>query len=308
MNVSRTLFAFVALAAAATSVKAADGPLVLPLYPQGAVPGESGGIAAESIKGEQGKRQISNVSEPSITVYLPPKEKNTGAAIVITPGGGYNILAIDHEGYDVAKWLNSIGVAGIVLKYRIPKRPEHPSRPLMDAQRALGLVRANAEKWQIDPKRIGIMGFSAGGHLDGRFHELRQARYPTVDAADQAAADPTSASSSTRAVSSGPAARTDFQYPHHQGSRRRPFSRRQRRSRLVRPNRTTLPGLETGRRASGIVTSSPQAAMALASSKVSFRQSVARTPGRMAARSQAARARERRAHRITSSHVPMPGV
>src|SRR5258708_11005144 len=108
------------------SLQAADQPLVLPLYPE-AVPGEAAPIAAEVIKGEQGKRQISNVSLPTLTVYLPPKEKNTGAAVVIAPGGGYNILAIDHEGYDVATWLNSIGVAGIVLKYRVPKRPEHPS-------------------------------------------------------------------------------------------------------------------------------------------------------------------------------------
>ena len=145
----------------ATVAKADDQPLVLPLYPA-AVPGEAGSIAAETIKGAQGHRQISSVSQPSLTVYLPPKEKNTGAAIVIAPGGGYSILAIDHEGYDVAKWLNSIGVAGIVLKYRIPKRPEHPSRPLMDAQRAMSVVRSKAGDWHIDPKRIGIMGFSAG--------------------------------------------------------------------------------------------------------------------------------------------------
>ncbi len=191
MSLNRTLVVFAALAAGATSLKAADGPLVLPLWPPGAVPGEEQTIPAESIKGEQGQRQISNVSQPSITVYLPPKEKITGAAVVIAPGGGYNILAIDHEGYDVAKWLNSIGVAGIVLKYRIPKRRDHPSRPLMDAQRAIGLVRANAEKWQIDPKRIGIMGFSAGGHLATvASTNFDKRAYPAVDAADQASCRP----------------------------------------------------------------------------------------------------------------------
>jgi acetyl esterase/lipase len=173
-----------------TSARADDQPLVLPLYPA-AVPGESGSIPAESIKGAQGHRQISSVSQPSLTVYLPPKEKNTGAAIVIAPGGGYNILAIDHEGYDVAKWLNSIGVAGIVLKYRIPKRPEHPSRPLMDAQRAMSVVRSKAGEWHIDPKRIGIMGFSAGGHLATVASTNYDKRaYSTIDAADQVSCRP----------------------------------------------------------------------------------------------------------------------
>ena len=105
-------------------------PAVLPLYPA-AVPGEGGSIPAESIKGDRGHRQISNVSAPTLEIYLPAKEKNTGTAIVIAPGGGYSILAIDHEGYDVAKWLNSIGVAGIVLKYRIPKLPG-TSKPAVD--------------------------------------------------------------------------------------------------------------------------------------------------------------------------------
>ena len=173
-----------------TTARADDQPLVLPLYPA-AVPGEGGAIPAETIKGAQGHRQISSVSLPSLTVYLPPKEKNTGAAIVIAPGGGYNILAIDHEGYDVAKWLNSIGVAGIVLKYRIPKRPEHPSRPLMDAQRAMSVVRSKAGEWHIDPKRIGMMGFSAGGHLATVASTNYDKRaYPNIDAADQVSCRP----------------------------------------------------------------------------------------------------------------------
>jgi acetyl esterase/lipase len=191
MCIRMTFIALAVVVVATANIEAADQPPVLPLWPAGAVPGEQGAIPAESIKGEQGKRQISNVSQPSITVFLPPKEKNTGAAIVIAPGGGYNILAIDHEGYDVAKWLNSIGVAGIVLKYRIPKRPEHPSRPLMDAQRAMSLVRANAEKWQIDPIRIGVMGFSAGGHLATVASTNYDKRaYESVDAADQISCRP----------------------------------------------------------------------------------------------------------------------
>jgi acetyl esterase/lipase len=100
---------------------------------------------------------------PTLTPYLPPAEKATGAAIVICPGGGYGALAMQHEGHDVARWLNSIGVAGIILKYRYaPYR--HPI-PLRDAQRAIRTVRHRAKEWHIDPGRVGILGFSAGGHL-----------------------------------------------------------------------------------------------------------------------------------------------
>ncbi len=100
---------------------------------------------------------------PTVTVYLPPADKATGAAIVICPGGGYGGLAIDHEGHQVARWLNSIGVAGVILKYRVA--PYRFPAPLLDAQRALRYTRAHAKEWGIDPKRVGILGFSAGGHL-----------------------------------------------------------------------------------------------------------------------------------------------
>jgi acetyl esterase/lipase len=100
---------------------------------------------------------------PKITVYLPAADRATGAAVVVCPGGGYGGLAISYEGHDVARWLNTLGVAGIVLKYRVaPYR--HPA-PLLDAQRALRYTRAHAKEWGIDPKRVGILGFSAGGHL-----------------------------------------------------------------------------------------------------------------------------------------------
>ena len=103
------------------------------------------------------------VDVPTITPYLPPRDKATGAAVVVCPGGGYQMLA-DHEGRPVAEWLNSIGVAAFVLKYRIAPRYHHRS-PMLDAQRALRTVRARAAEWGIDPRRIGILGFSAGGHL-----------------------------------------------------------------------------------------------------------------------------------------------
>ena len=99
---------------------------------------------------------------PAITVHLAPKESATGAAVVICPGGGYGGLMESYEGHDIAKWLNPKGVTGIVLKYRV--RIQHPA-PLLDAQRAIRTVRARAAEWGLDPKRIGIMGFSAGGHV-----------------------------------------------------------------------------------------------------------------------------------------------
>lgn len=100
---------------------------------------------------------------PTLTPYLPPKGKATGAAVVVCPGGGYQHLA-EHEGRPIAEWLNSIGVAGFVLKYRLAPRYHHPAM-LQDAQRAIRTVRARGAEWGVDPARIGILGFSAGGHL-----------------------------------------------------------------------------------------------------------------------------------------------
>lgn len=100
---------------------------------------------------------------PTLTPYLPPKEKATGAAIIVCPGGGYTHLA-DHEGAPVAEWLNSFGVTAFVLKYRLGPRYQHPA-PLLDAARAIRLVRSKATEWALDPERIGILGFSAGGHV-----------------------------------------------------------------------------------------------------------------------------------------------
>jgi len=112
--------------------------------------------------------RVRNVQKPDIAVFLPSKKNSTGKAVVICPGGGYGILAYDWEGSDIAHWLNSNGIAAFVLKYRLPgskSNIEPHLSPLMDAQRAMRLVRAHAEKWNIDPSKIGIMGFSAGGHL-----------------------------------------------------------------------------------------------------------------------------------------------
>jgi endo-1,4-beta-xylanase len=151
---------------------AADEPPVIPLWPSGA-PGSEGKTEPEVVA-EQGKngvhdRRISRVHNPTLTVYLPPHDKANGATVVICPGGAHRFLAIDHEGYDVARWFNSIGVAGIVLKYRLARTEgagyKVDVHALADARRAIRLVRSHAEEWRIDPKRVGLMGFSAGGEL-----------------------------------------------------------------------------------------------------------------------------------------------
>lgn len=125
--------------------------------------------AGEKEKDEKnGIQVISLVQNPDIAVYLPSKPNATGQAVVICPGGGYHVLAYDWEGKDIAKWLNSIGVAGIVLKYRLPNAKSNIvsyKSPLLDAHRAIRLVRYHAKEWNIDPQKVGIMGFSAGGHL-----------------------------------------------------------------------------------------------------------------------------------------------
>jgi acetyl esterase/lipase len=139
---------------------------ILPLY-TGNIPNSKFTGAQEKIE----KKEIiliSNVQTPDIAVYLPSKRFATGQAVVICPGGGYWVLAYDLEGTDIARYLNSIGVAAIVLKYRLPTYGnciEPHKAPLMDAQRAMRLVRRNAAEWNINPEKIGIMGFSAGGHL-----------------------------------------------------------------------------------------------------------------------------------------------
>lgn len=141
----------------------------IPLWPEG-VPGEAElKLPAETReeKNKDGIWRVGNVATPTMQVYPAPADKNTGAAVVVCPGGGYNILAITHEGEQVCEWLNSIGVTGILLKYRVPRREglEKHHAPLQDVQRAISLTRGKAAEWKIDPKKIGVLGFSAGGHL-----------------------------------------------------------------------------------------------------------------------------------------------
>jgi acetyl esterase/lipase len=172
-----SLFAWLCAAGAGT---AKDQPLVVELWP-GAAPDESGIIGAEifrmspkldkkQVEVTESTKLVTNVAKPTLTIYRPAKDKDTGTTVLICPGGGYWNLYWELEGEEVAAWLTKLGVTGIILKYRVPRRPddtkgEPARRPLQDAQRAVSLVRGKAKQWGIDPKKIGMIGFSAGGHL-----------------------------------------------------------------------------------------------------------------------------------------------
>jgi acetyl esterase/lipase len=143
-------------------------PTVIPLY-DGQIPNSRQSINEETFKYEPGHILIvSKVSRPSLTIFLPPKEKSTGIAVIICPGGGYVNLAMGYEGEDVARRFNESGIAAFVLKYRIPNDGTMLDKeigPLQDAQRAILVLRSKAGQWGLDQNRIGILGFSAGGHL-----------------------------------------------------------------------------------------------------------------------------------------------
>ena len=151
----------------AISFAATSQEITLPLWSAGKVPNYQKTNEVEKSDSTDIVR-ISKVQNPEIAVFIPSKKSATGQAVVICPGGGYAILAYNWEGTDVAKWLNSKGITAIVLKYRLPNSKSNivPNEsPLLDAQRAIRTVRANADKWNIKKDRVGIMGFSAGGHL-----------------------------------------------------------------------------------------------------------------------------------------------
>ena len=184
----------------AAVLAAATDPASLPLWP-GTPPGENGGLGPEKdttkptdslIAGKPVVR-LGPVSIPSMTLYRAPEDKNTGATVVVFPGGGYTILAMDLEGTEVCQWLNSLGVNCALVKYRVPVRAGLPRHgpPLQDAQRAVGMVRYRAAVWGLDPKRIGVLGFSAGGHLAAALSTNFDTRtYDAVDDADKVSCRP----------------------------------------------------------------------------------------------------------------------
>lgn len=177
------------------SIMAQDKPIQL--FPKGA-PGEQTKLIEKALP-EGGKvggasvLRLSGVSDPTITIYPASDEVATGSAIIVCPGGGYEILAYDLEGDEICQWLNEIGVTAVLLKYRVPRRTglEKHTAPLQDVQRAISLVRSKAEELNLDPQRIGVMGFSAGAHLAAMASTSYDKRtYPEVDAADKVSCKP----------------------------------------------------------------------------------------------------------------------
>lgn len=172
-----------------------QGQMTIPLWPKG-VPGEKTATGPEKdmttskdgLVAGQPVLRIGNVAEPSITVYRPAQEASTGTSVIVFPGGGYRILAMDLEGTEVCQWLNTLGITAILLKYRVPE-PAQGSRyaePLQDAERAISLARLHAREWHLRADRVGVMGFSAGGHLSAVLSNNSAARtYPKIDEADQ---------------------------------------------------------------------------------------------------------------------------
>ncbi len=179
--------AAVALSCVLVGVALAEPPQSLLLWPSGA-PGSEGRSGVETVRlNEHGEHIVSNVHAPSIAVFLPARHRATGAAVIVVPGGGHTELWMDHEGYAVAAFLANHGVAAYVLKYRLAHAPGSTytvaGNALADVQRAIRTVRSRSEEWRLDPERIGVMGFSAGGELVA----LAGTRY---DGGDPNSADP----------------------------------------------------------------------------------------------------------------------
>ena len=199
------VFAFGRVRAQEPAWQPSAGHTQVPIWP-GAVP-DARPVAGPEVVATTGNESlvagrpwvyVGNVSQPTMTVYSP-NGKNTGAAVVVFPGGGYQILAIDLEGTEVCDWLTSKGITCVLLKYRVPgegkypKSGPYPDSPmaLQDAQRTVGLVRFHAAEWHIDPHKIGVLGFSAGGHLSAAMStHFAQRVYRPVDAADKESCRP----------------------------------------------------------------------------------------------------------------------
>lgn len=190
---------FLELAVFALAVGAAE-PLVIDLWP-GKPPADVGINGQETVRIYDSPlvgrtKLITNVTRPTLSVFRPAKNVNTGTAMIICPGGGYWDLFWELEGEEVAQWLNEAGMTGIILKYRVPRRPgdakgEPPLGPLLDAQRAVSLVRSSAAEWDIDPNRIGMVGFSAGGHLAfATATNFERRAYEPIDDIDQQSCRP----------------------------------------------------------------------------------------------------------------------
>jgi len=197
------IFAFSSLGAQTSGWNPSPGNTQVPIWP-GAAPDLQPVNGPEVVIAEGAVMGVFNVTRPTMTVYSP-QGRNTGAAVVVFPGGGYQGLAIDLEGTEVCDWLTSEGLTCVLLKYRVPgkegypksapypKSGPYPESPmaLEDAQRTVGLVRFHAAEWQVDPHKIGVLGFSAGGHLSAAIStHFKKRLYPAVDAADNESCRP----------------------------------------------------------------------------------------------------------------------
>jgi acetyl esterase/lipase len=162
---------------------------VIHLWPKN-VPGEKTAKHAPEVTPDHSRNvtRITNITDPTITVFTPDPAVSNGAGMVVCPGGGYKILAIDLEGYDIAHWLNKLGFTAFVLQYRVPDKQ---SGALQDVQRAIRIIRSHASEWKLDPNRLGVMGFSAGGSLSARIStEYYRDWYTPVDQADSLSSRP----------------------------------------------------------------------------------------------------------------------
>ncbi|WP_106531484.1 alpha/beta hydrolase [Chitinophaga niastensis] len=162
---------------------------VIHLWP-GAVPGETAAKQAASVTadGSNNVKRLTDVTDPVIEVFPAPAKNNTGAGVIVCPGGGYSILAINLEGYEIATWLNKLGYTVFVLQYRVPKKE---AGALQDAQRAIRMVRSRAAEWKLQPEKIGLMGFSAGASLTARAAtQYNVNTYTAIDKADSLSARP----------------------------------------------------------------------------------------------------------------------
>lgn len=172
---------------ATTSLLAAE--TIVDVWPEGRMPGKGAKEPEAEVPRKDGFHRITNVSRPALTLFQANRKDGTPApAMIICPGGGYSYTVMDKEGTEIAAWLNANGISALVLKYRTPNNREGA---LQDAQRSLSLTRAHATKWKIDPKRLGIIGFSAGGNVAAKASApLEERSYPSIDAVDQESCSP----------------------------------------------------------------------------------------------------------------------
>jgi acetyl esterase/lipase len=168
----------------------AFGQTAVEVWPEGKMPGEGAKEPEAEVQRNDGFHRITNVSHPTLTLFPAPRKEGGAAApgMIVCPGGGYSYTVVDKEGYEIAAWLNSAGISALVLKYRTPN---NRAGALQDAQRALSLARARAAEWNIDPQRLGIIGFSAGGNLAAKASTSFEVRtYAAMDAVDQQSCRP----------------------------------------------------------------------------------------------------------------------